>query len=818
MRAYQTPRLILAAVSASLALLAAGCGQQDLYSVPGAPYAIVGRVPLPSQNEDVATLGRLAFVAGGQAGLHAIDFSDPAQPALLQTVNTVKYSESVGVVRTFAGGQVRDIALVVEGTEGVTTYDVTNPSAMTTFNSSTTAVFGNRIFIDQPDDPAQPFIVYLAESWKGVRVFRSLPAQPGILAYDGVFSGTNGYAEGVVVRDGWCYVADNELGLCVIDARILALGTMRVVSWTDSPGEALDLEVEGGYAFVADGPHGLAVFAVDGGQAPVHVAELALEGTCRAIAVQNGLAVLAAQGAGLHFVDVRNPREPVFLGRVVTSYAMDLCFSNEGLLLVVDRDEGMLVLESSRPFTDVTAPAPVRTLAAEPYGAGAVRVTWRDTGDDGWEGAATATELRYAATPITDEAAWGAATAVPGVSVPGQPGAAAAHVVEGLAAGTSWHFCVRLRDETGNLATLSNDAAAQPGEGIVLQGAALDRIAGTGATLFTWTVTYIFDQEPATHDVVIDGVAHAMTAVTGAPGSGHAGKAATQYRYQSQMPAGEHAWYLRFSVGDPEVPVAQTAPATGPVVGRHVFTMGSPSGEPGRDADEWPHTVVLSDSLLGRTLEVTQAEWAARGLGAPSHFVGADLPVETVTWLQAVAWCNAQSLADGLTPAYTIDGNQVAWDRGADGWRLPTEAEWEWLGRAGTTTAFVAGDLTARVCNADPALVPAAWYCGSFGVGQTPGTRSGGLKLADPWGARDMAGNVSEWCWDWYGDYRLLDADGDGVVLDPAGPANGTQRVVRGGSWYGGSEDCRGAARDARYPDSADDTVGLRAVRTVAAD
>jgi formylglycine-generating enzyme required for sulfatase activity len=811
MHARPTFRRCLPVLASGLCLLVAGCAKQDLYETPGAPYSVVGRVPLPSQNEDVDTIGRLAFVAGGQAGLHAIDFTDPAHPVLLQTINTVKYSESVGVVRTFSEGQVRDIALVVEGTEGVTTYDVTDPTAMTSFNSSTTAVFGNRVFIDQPEDPAQPFIAYLAESWKGVRVFRSLPAQPGILAYDGVFSGTNGYAEGVVVRDGWCYVADNEMGLAVIDARILALGTMQVVSWTDSPGEALDIEIDGDYAFVADGPRGLAVYAIDGGAAPVHVGQVALEGTCRAIAVQDGLAVLAAQGSGLHFVDISNPRAPVFLGRVVTSYAMDICFSNEGMLLAVDRDEGMLVLISGRVFHDVTAPGPVLSLVAEPFGAGAVRLSWRDTGDDRWEGRAASAEVRHAAAAITDEAAWLAATPVAGVPVPGEPGDAASLVVENLAAGTALHFAVRVRDEAGNLSSLSNDVSAQPGEGILLQDPQLDRQAGTGATLFTWTVTYIFDEAPTVHEVVIDGVAHAMTAVTGKA-------VATQYRYQALMPAGEHAWYFRFAVADPEVPVAQTQPAVGPVVGRRVFTMGSPVTETGRSADEWQHTVVLSDSIVCRTLEVSQAEFAARGLGAPSHFAGADLPVETIGWLQAVAWCNAQSTTDGLTPAYTVSGSSVTWNREANGWRLPTEAEWEMLARAGTTTAFVAGDLTERVCNVDPALVPAAWYCGSFAVGETHGTRTVGVKQADPRGAFDMAGNVAEWCWDWYGDYRVLDADGDGVVLDPAGPATGTQRVVRGGSWYGGSEDCRGAARSSRYPESADDTVGLRAVRTVFTD
>jgi formylglycine-generating enzyme required for sulfatase activity len=811
MSARHRSRLLLPVLAAAAWLLPGGCAQQDLYETPGAPFSIIGRVPLPSQNEDVVTIGRTAFVAGGQAGVHAIDFRDPYAPVLLRTVDTIKYSESVGVVRTLFEGRLRDVVLVVEGTEGVTSYDGTDPAAIFPFNSNTTAVFGNRVCVVQPDDPAEAYTVYLAESWKGIRVFRSLPAQPGILAYDGVFAGTNGYAESVVVRDGWCYVADDEMGLAVVDARILALGTMRIVAWADSPGEALDLDLEGDYAFVADGAPGLAVFAINAGAEPVRVAQLALEGTCRAIAVRDGIAVLAAQGAGLHFVDVSNPRAPVFLGRILTKYAMDLCFSHEGLLLVVDRDQGLLVLAPDRAARDVTPPGAVRTLSAEPFGAGAVRLQWLDSGDDRWEGRAQSTEVRYAAAAITDEAAWAAATPVAGVADPGDPGTEASLVVSGLAGGTQWHFAVRLRDDAGNLSALSNAAAAQPGEGILLLVPRLDRRAGTGATVFTWTVTYIYSEAPTVHEVVIDGVGYAMSPT--APGGG-----AAEYRYQTTLPAGEHAWFMRFAVADPGVAVAQTAPAPGPVVGRHVFTMGSPAGELGRDTDEWQHTVVLSDSLAWRNLEVSQAEYAALGLGAPSGFRGDDLPVETVTWLQAIAWCNAQSAADGLAPAYSVTGSQVAWDRQADGWRLPTEAEWEWLARAGTTTAFVAGNLTARVCNVDPALAPAAWYCGSFGTGVVPGTRAGGLKAPNPWGLSDLAGNVAEWCWDWYGDYRLLDTDGDGVVLDPAGPAAGTQRVVRGGSWYGGSEDCRGAARAARYPDSTDDTVGLRAVRTVVVD
>ncbi len=218
-------------------LLGAGCARQDLYEPPGAPFVRVGSVALPSENEGVAIMGRYAFVAGGQAGLHTIDFSDPSNPRLVQTINTLKYSESVEVVRTFVDHQLQDIALVVEGTEGITSYDITDPAAVTSFNSGTTAVFGNRVFVDEPADPDEPYVCYLAESWKGVRIFESIPAQAGILAYNGVFVGTNGYAEGIVVRDGFAYVADDEMGLAVLDVRVLDLDSVELANAMIMDGE-----------------------------------------------------------------------------------------------------------------------------------------------------------------------------------------------------------------------------------------------------------------------------------------------------------------------------------------------------------------------------------------------------------------------------------------------------------------------------------------------------------------------------------------------------------------------------------------------------
>jgi len=802
----------------SLALLTlltwAGCAQQDLYEPPGSPVSRVGSVALPSQNEGVAIMGRYAFVAGGQAGLHAIDFTDPANPFLVQTINTLKYSESVEVVRTFVNHELRDIALVVEGTEGVTSYDITDPSAMTSFNSGTTAVFGNRIFVDQPEDPEEPYDVFLAESWKGIRIFESIPAQPGILAYNGVFVGTNGYAEGIVVRDGYAYVADDEMGLAVLDVRILDLDSVELVSWANTPGEALDVVLSGDYAFVADGYEGLAVFRINGPDTPVLVANLELDGKCRAVDVRDDLVVLAAQGSGVHFVNISDPENPEFLGRIITEYAMDLAISGDGFVLVADRDEGLVILQGQNEFKDLTPPAPVLSLGAETFSAGAVRLSWHATGDDGMYGQANNLEIRSSDSPIIDEETWAAAAVLEGTPSPELPGTEMNFVVTGMPPQEK-HFAVRFFDNEGQASKLSNPANATPGDAIVLFEPSLNMQQGNNQTNFNYEVTYYFPTPPTVHTVVIDGTPYDMTPVEDKSDD-------TLFTFQTTLPLGFHSYYFHFESSDPEVPAITTEEVDGPIVGAIMFNMGSsntsepssPDFEPGRDPDEWQHMVVFNDSLIAATTEVTQAQWAAMGLDNPSHFIGENLPVESITWLQAIEYCNALSTSDGLTPAYVIDGQSVSWETTNDGWRLPTEAEWEWLCRGGSTTTLAGGPLEGLVCSDDPVLNSMGWYCGSTFTG-FPSTNEVMQKQPNSRGLYDMHGNVWEWCWDWYGDYRLGDDNGDGVVPDPMGAFTGTQRVLRGGSWYGGSEDCRSANRSARYPDSVDDVVGMRVVRTI---
>jgi formylglycine-generating enzyme required for sulfatase activity len=138
------------------------------------------------------------------------------------------------------------------------------------------------------------------------------------------------------------------------------------------------------------------------------------------------------------------------------------------------------------------------------------------------------------------------------------------------------------------------------------------------------------------------------------------------------------------------------------------------------------------------------------------------------------------------------------------GLRLPTEAEWEYAYRAGTTTAFHSYAAQPTGFNDDTLLENIAWFNPASGIQ----THAVGGKLANGLGLHDMAGNVWEWCQDWYGPYSSAS------VTNPTGPTIGTLRLLRGGAWYGNSNLCRGSQRDGDNPNDADGDVGFRVVRT----
>lgn len=201
------------------------------------------------------------------------------------------------------------------------------------------------------------------------------------------------------------------------------------------------------------------------------------------------------------------------------------------------------------------------------------------------------------------------------------------------------------------------------------------------------------------------------------------------------------------------------------------FLMGSPASEAERYQDETQHRVTLTKGYYLGVHPVTQAQWQAVMGTNPSHFKGADLPVENVSWGRCQEFCAALG---GLV-------------------RLPTEAEWEYACRAGTTTRFSFGDSEAD-------LGEHAWFAGNSG----DTTHPVGKKLPNAWGLHDMHGNVWEWCQDWYGEYPKE------VAVDPAGTFRGTSRVLRSGSWHDFAWVCRASYRDVNDPGIRNGNFGFR--------
>ncbi|MDM7917211.1 MAG: SUMF1/EgtB/PvdO family nonheme iron enzyme [Candidatus Eisenbacteria bacterium] len=796
-------QLWIAAWILACAVLLGGCGEQDLYKPPKSVYEVIARVPLPSGAEDVAVLGNTAFVVAGQSGLHSVDISDPANPRYLMGIGTQKFVESLVVASIPTVLGIYDIAYTIDGTEGLLSFDVTKPDSLVRFESGGgAAVDAMGVSIEPPRVSGGMYTLYQAESWHGVRIFFADPSIPGRIAQSTAFCDTPGYARDSMPRDGWLYVADDEMGLTVIDARVPDLNSVVVTGNTDTPGFARAVDLMGDYAFVADGPNGLVVMRIHEGDKPIEVAHLALGGFARSITIRDETAFLAAQDGGVHMVDISDPTNPVLAGTVVTTYATGVACCASGAVVVSDRTEGLVILGGGGAFQDRTAPGIVEDLAAVATDSSSVRLTWNAPGDDEYLGTASAYDIRYS-TGTIDDSSWDAAIECEGEPSPAVSRSAESFRVTGLQPGTTYAFALRAIDDAGNASKLSRVATSTTPSGNVpptLLGNSVAPEAASESEAIVFRVTYEDGEgeAPAVHDVQIGGNAFPMELESGNPRDG------AVYRYESTFPKGRYEHLFVFEDGHQNR--VELGPFPGPFIG-DVYTVGSPPGEVGRDTDETLHKVVLTRrAVLMADHEVTQAEYQAVMGTNPSRFVGSDQrPVERVSWFDAVAYCNAISARDGLEPAYTILGDQVTWNRDAEGWRLPTEAEWEIAARAGTSGAFPTGELAAnsQTCGIDATLDPLGWYCGNAG-GTTHEVKG---KAPNPGGLYDMHGNVWEWCWDFYS------VPTSQTEADPAGPEMGAQRVIRGGSWYYYARDCRSAARAPYFPNSRDDIVGFRVCR-----
>jgi formylglycine-generating enzyme required for sulfatase activity len=229
------------------------------------------------------------------------------------------------------------------------------------------------------------------------------------------------------------------------------------------------------------------------------------------------------------------------------------------------------------------------------------------------------------------------------------------------------------------------------------------------------------------------------------------------------------------------------------------FRMGSTDADKDARNNERPqHEVRISRPFHLGIYAVTQSQYRAVTGQSPSAFKGSDdLPVEQVSWLDAVTFCNKLSEREGWELYYHIAGDAVTIN-GGDGYRLPTEAEWEYACRAGTTTRFSCGDD-------ENALGQYAWYSANS-QGQTHPV---GEKQPNAFGLYDMHGNIWEWCWDGFdSDYYK-----QSPAVDPPGPGSAARRVFRGGSWNVVPQGARSASRNRLEPAGQFSILGFRLAR-----
>ncbi len=542
--------------------------------------------------------------------------------------------------------------------------------------------------------------------------------------------------------------------------------------------------------------------------------------------------------------------------------AMLLCVPIAALLIPgCGQDE-----ESILQPPDTTPPA-LTSLRIDAVGPDSVAFSWRAPGDDGLLGDARRYDLRYSTAPFSVDT-WDDATAIPGLSAP-QPARSMERVtVKNLTPSHTYYFALRSMDDASNWSPASPivDLTTPADQGYpVLWGTRMFPETGTTQTAFVYGVRLRLDHgsipaEPPR--VVVGEVAHAMHFVSSEAGNAN-------YEFALRLPAGAHDYYFLITdAAGRSTQLPSPGTRSGPAVDDctcfvedfvaapvDTFLMGNPVA--GATRDERPaHHVILTKPFYVDRYEITNGQycralnWAhdqgllrisadtlvysarsnvlllatAPGFRESTHGIRyaretgftpipfrENWPVTHVTWFGAALYCNIRSWQEGLAPAYD---EAAGWRCGpsyqpslAEGWRLPMEAEWEYVAQYNDQRLYPTGSTP-------PVPGTEANYGNAVGhparIGSYP-------EASNPLGIRDLAGNAWEWCNDWNDFYRLtLDGTGNEIPqVNPAGPRSGANRVARGGGWGSPAKELRCVQRFASYPAAEYDGLGFRCVRSM---
>ncbi|MDB5033626.1 MAG: serine/threonine kinase [Chlorobi bacterium] len=244
------------------------------------------------------------------------------------------------------------------------------------------------------------------------------------------------------------------------------------------------------------------------------------------------------------------------------------------------------------------------------------------------------------------------------------------------------------------------------------------------------------------------------------------------------------------------------------------YVMGSDNNA----TNEKPaHSVTVSSFQIGK-YELTQLQWYRIMGTKPSTFHNDNNPIENVSWYDAVTFCNKLSKMQGLRPSYVIDKYNTTCDFTADGYRLPTEAEWEYACRAGTTTDRYSGNVSRSTGTyfKEPNLDTIAWYRDHDPTTSKDSAHPVGLKSPNTFGLYDMMGNVTEWCWDyWSANNSSPYAVSASPQINPRGPSTADNHALRGGSWFDMPKEVRSAFHRQYDPAVTFSGVGFRISRSL---